>query len=155
MSRSSHLDHPGCGSSLCSLSRLLSSAPGPASATPLRGAQQQLLLRTRFTARSLRSLSCSTFRWFLFFFASLFLALSAAFSLFFSYPLHNTLPLYSACALKTLKETAPRNFPTLGWKSFWVWKLWFEHASGCSFLWHVQIWNIQYLFVTKHQETRH
>lgn len=151
MSRSSHLDHPGCGSSLCSLSRLLSSAPGPASTTPLCGAQQQLCSGL---SSPLATSGASLIPRFFFFLASLFLALSASFALFFGYPLHNTLPLDWACAQKTLKETAPRDFPTQGWKSFWVWKLWFEHASGCSF-YHMCKSETYNISLYKMQKTRH
>lgn len=103
----------------CSPSRLRSSAPSPAPKHPnsaechsdpayyYSSTLSSFFLNLPFLVSLI-----------LFFPFSLFLKFSVSYSFFFTLP--PTLPLASVS--NNLKETAPRNVPTLGRKFLWVWR---------------------------------
>lgn len=147
MSRSSHLDHPGSQASLFSL--FLAFSPEPlVRPQPPNSELHHCSARSSsvsFTALSRRS-PCPFFSYLLYLLVSLFFFLPFSPSpllshIFFFF----SIPLPSSCAPHSLKETVPRNFPTLGKKSAFEHGNWgFQHPSGRLFYYKSNFltWNI-------------
>lgn len=100
----------------CSPSRLRSSAPGPAPKHPNSAECHS------YPAYYCSSKLSSTFSCFSHPFLPLFLFLNFSVSYLLFFHSTPTLPLYSVSVSNNLKETAPRNVPTLRRKLFWMWK---------------------------------